>query len=499
MSPSLRRFSLVSTVIVAIGGCGQLLGDFSVGQGDGGMEASTRPDGGGQPDGDGQEADDGSSGDASRRDGAVPDGTIHAGDGGDAAQEGEAGKAGDAGEAGACVPEDAATACSAKACGPVSDNCGAMVQCPSLCEAGTVCGGNEAGPNACGCATTCGAACVDLQTDTNNCGSCGHSCLGSGCSGGMCTPVLMAVGRFTQPCPNGLAVDGIGNVYWGVFGDDSSTTQDGTVMGMPIAGGALATLGTAQANPGALAVVAGAATSQVVWTNASVFGTGSAMTIQAPTPGHVQGTLQALALNTTLVAHPAAIAVDATFAYVLGIGGADNAIERTNAFGGGTASTVTSASGLIGCGLAVDGTNVYWSQLGAGIMKAPKTGGSAVPLTSASPGPSGIALDANDVYGIDSTTSSVLKIPLDGSSIVTLATAQQGPFGVAVDSANVYWTNSGDGTVMKAPIMGGAPVTIAVGQNSPAAIVADAQYIVWTTFGTSANSFNDGTVMKMAK
>jgi hypothetical protein len=42
---------------------------------------------------------------------------------------------------------------------------------------------------------TCNGACVNLSTDTANCGSCGHSC-GSGatCSGGQCQPMVMTSG-----------------------------------------------------------------------------------------------------------------------------------------------------------------------------------------------------------------------------------------------------------------------------------------------------------------
>ncbi len=33
--------------------------------------------------------------------------------------------------------------------------------------------------------------CTNLQTDGSNCGTCGHSCQGGGCSGGMCQPVIL--------------------------------------------------------------------------------------------------------------------------------------------------------------------------------------------------------------------------------------------------------------------------------------------------------------------
>jgi hypothetical protein len=40
------------------------------------------------------------------------------------------------------------------------------------------------------CATS--KACVDTTSDSKNCGTCGHDCLGGTCSGGQCQPVLIA-------------------------------------------------------------------------------------------------------------------------------------------------------------------------------------------------------------------------------------------------------------------------------------------------------------------
>jgi hypothetical protein len=43
-----------------------------------------------------------------------------------------------------------------------------------------------------GCATTiCGAACVDLQTDSAHCGVCGRHCFGAACSEGICEPAKL--------------------------------------------------------------------------------------------------------------------------------------------------------------------------------------------------------------------------------------------------------------------------------------------------------------------
>jgi hypothetical protein len=50
---------------------------------------------------------------------------------------------------------------------------------------------------------------------------------------------------------------------------------------------------------------------------------------------------------------------------------------------------------------------------------------------------------------------------------VTLASAQPGPQHIVVDASSVYWTNTGsfqDGSVMKVAKDGGTPVALAAGQ-----------------------------------
>lgn len=66
-----------------------------------------------------------------------------------------------------------------------TNNCGA---CNAKCGSGLVCS-KGACSIVCGSGTTqCGAGCYDLQTDSNNCGSCGTKCTGSQvCNAGQCT------------------------------------------------------------------------------------------------------------------------------------------------------------------------------------------------------------------------------------------------------------------------------------------------------------------------
>jgi len=77
------------------------------------------------------------------------------------------------------------------ACGPACvdtqtdfDNCG---KCGQACQSGQVCSGGSCGLSCGGGTTRCGTSCVDESSDPHNCGNCGTECLlGQVCSGGEC-------------------------------------------------------------------------------------------------------------------------------------------------------------------------------------------------------------------------------------------------------------------------------------------------------------------------
>jgi len=208
--------------------------------------------------------------------------------------------------------------------------------------------------------------------------------------------------------------------------------------------------------------------------------------------------------------HPGAIAVDATNVYWTNT--TEGTVVKCAVAGCGGAPTIL-ASGQSGLGaIATDGTSVYWTNGSDGtVMRCAVggCGGNPTLLASGQQSPGEIAVDATSVYWTNGGTpqnsptptsdGTVMKCARDGGIPTLLASGQTRPRGIAVDAANVYW--SADKTVMKVPVGGGDPTKLASASGQAIlSIAVDAANVYWTEYVNGGNVVppqHGDTVMKV--
>jgi hypothetical protein len=231
------------------------------------------------------------------------------------------------------------------------------------------------------------------------------------------------------------------NLYW-------TDTSAGTVMKVPLSGGASVTLASS-----ALAREIAVDATSVYWAAADPNADGFCIFkvgLDGGTP-------------TTLVSGlhdvPQRIRVDSTSVYWAFIFSGDMSKVDLN---GGTPTTL--ATGVIVLDMAIDSTSIYWTDFTGTVSKLGLSGGSPVALAlSQAPPAHGIAVDSTGVYwttqseqvwdGCSTTACQVgllQKTGLAGGTAATLASGAQ-PWSIAVDSTSVYWTDTSAGLVLKAP------------------------------------------------
>jgi hypothetical protein len=320
---------------------------------------------------------------------------------------------------------------------------------------------------ACGTAgACCSGSCVPAG---DNCGACGHSCLGSTCTEPNCDPAILQFGQVAS----GIASDGT-NVYWTsnsggivskcaaascgstivtlatgtspesvavdashVYWTDSGA---GTVMSCPLAGcgGAPATLYSGATGPSGIATDG----ASVYWTNAS-----NGVVAKCPLTGCGGSPPTVLATGTA----PAGIAVGSGYAVWTDHGAGKVMTCATGGCGGsptqlaaGQVLTWTNSKDGVAWSLAVAGGTAYWPTDTA-IVGCSLSGCSGAPfVVAAGQYPAWVTADATGLYWYDDTAGGdVWTCPLGGcGASPTLLASGYGTGVLAVDATRIYFSSA---------------------------------------------------------
>jgi hypothetical protein len=333
----------------------------------------------------------------------------------------------------------------------------------ALCPSGQIC---EDG--ACGCASQCGAACVDVSSDPDNCGTCGLHCAGS-CAMGRCIVTLVKAA--------GAQYDIAVNASQVIWGD--TDLLGGGINEVALAGGPSVSLAPGQDVSHGIAIDA----SDVYWTHAEL-----ETVMKAPLVGGA-----AVALGP---GRDYGIAVDDVNVYFIQVD--DTTCARSIVSVGKQSGALTVLVSNLGQanGIATDGQKVYWANTDTGeIMEVP-VDGSSLPdaIATGQAGPFAIALDAMNIYWVNYNSGQIMQRALGAAPSVAptqLAVDDPNTEGIAVDESSVYFTNPTTGQVKKVAMGGGPQTPLAKNQAGPMAIAVDSTSVYW------ANSSSGGSIMRL--
>jgi hypothetical protein len=293
-----------------------------------------------------------------------------------------------------------------------------------------------------------------VEGDAANCASCGHSCLGGECRGGLCQAVVLAKG--ISPWDMGL---GAQDVYF---------TTDTGLSRVPKTGGAVEEMVAQQSGGGLLAVGPDA----VYWSDYPV----------------VHATPFDLSQPTTKFADLVAPDWRMTLC-----GGSVCWLESQNAMPrlvrvplmGGMVTGIPVSQ--YETGIVTDKSRAYWATV-AGDLVAMDHDKTSVNTLATNVLAYGVAVNASNVYFNDD--QGIYAVPLAGGKPLPVLMTDEAEYLVA-DDKYVFFSSWATGAIQRVPVGGGEVVSLFPGSANFVYVIAiDDQAVYWAS---------DGGIMRVAK
>jgi hypothetical protein len=324
-------------------------------------------------------------------------------------------------------------------------------------------GGADGAQADAGCPTgfaTCGGGPVcgtNVATDPDQCGACGHACMGSTCAAGRCQPVAIASGfprPHDAPIGNGLVLLN-DDVFFVTTTRVYRVAKD--AKGDP---SVAATMLHEGSTPRFLS-----APGQLFWSN----GSGSNTTILAMLPNAAPNSATPFETGQN---GPQGVVSDGTFVYwgVSAVPQDMAVIRRKGINGAPTADVVTGQ--VAPRHIAVGGGNLYWDlsvSSGNALRMSPAGGGTIKPIVSLEGDHvSAIVLSQTHVYWVTNDLHEVWRATIAGDSPEKLHTGATSATSAAIDATHLYVGFEGDfgnqfkdGVVVRFPLAGGPAEPVA--------------------------------------
>jgi len=192
--------------------------------------------------------------------------------------------------------------------------------------------------------------------------------------------------------------------------------------------------------------------------------------------------------------------------------GSTGRVYWTNRLAAGSVASVAKSGGEVTLhaesqdlpsGLVVDAANVYWVNAGTAVgqgqvMKASKSAGDAgapEQLLAGQHTPTGLAIAGSRLFWTNSfnNTGSVNAVDVSGANMKVLVPDQDTPTGIAADETGVYWAVLDDDEIRRCYDQCTTVKLVASGLNNPAVVTVDTMHAFWTEVGGSIRSWNKVT------